>query len=215
MTISKIPVVAIVATLLPDMGIGFQGTLPWRLSKEMKYFKQVTSSTKDSNKRNAVIMGRKTWESIPQRFRPLPNRLNIVISRSFNDTLAIEQIDEMKSYYKINSIQAAVKELNTNHPDVERIYIIGGAEIYNASFDIVDHWLITKLQVLQTEEDNNNLMMTPTMDTFLNKDKLFDQFKQEDKDKLSQFVPSAVELPESNETDEKGYHFEYTLYNRK
>ncbi|CAL9737317.1 dihydrofolate reductase [Monosporozyma servazzii] len=212
MTISKIPVVAIVATLLPDMGIGFQGTLPWRLSKEMKYFKQVTSSTWDSNKHNAVIMGRKTWESIPARFRPLPNRLNIVISRGFSDNLHLEQIDETKSFYKINSIQAAVKELNTNHPDVERIYIIGGAEIYNASFDIVDHWLITKLQILPTEENNN---MIPTMDTFLNKEKLFDEFEQADKDKLSQFVPSTVELPESNETSEKGYHFQYTMYNRK
>lgn len=212
MTISKIPVVAIVATLLPDMGIGFQGTLPWRLSKEMKYFKQVTSSTWDSNKRNAVIMGRKTWESIPARFRPLPNRLNIVISRGFSDNLHLEQIDETKSFYKINSIQAAVKELNTNHPDVERIYIIGGAEIYNASFDIVDHWLITKLQILPTEENNN---MIPTMDTFLNKEKLFNEFEQADKDKLSQFVPSTVELPESNETSEKGYHFQYTMYIRK
>lgn len=208
MTVSKTPVIAIVAALLPDMGIGFQGTLPWRLSKEMKYFKQVTSTTVDSNKRNAVIMGTKTWESIPKRFRPLPNRLNVVISRSFTDNLVFEQIDEEKSFYKINSIQTAVKELNINHPDVERIYIIGGGEIYNASFDFVDYWLITKLQVLQTEEHS----MIPTMDTFLNKAKLIQGFKQEDKLALSQFLPSGVELPDANEDNEKGYHFEYTLY---
>ena len=46
----------------------------------MKYFSRMTKTTKDSTKKNAVLMGRKTWESIPEKFRPLPQRLNIVIS---------------------------------------------------------------------------------------------------------------------------------------
>jgi dihydrofolate reductase len=62
-------------------GIGQNGRLPWRLPKELAYFAQVTSNAPDGHA-NAVIMGRNTWESIPERFRPLKKRVNIVISRN-------------------------------------------------------------------------------------------------------------------------------------
>lgn len=213
MTVSNIPVISVVAALLPDMGIGFQGTLPWRLSKEMKYFKQVTTNTFDSSKCNAVIMGRKTWESIPKRFRPLPNRLNVVISRSFTEHLVAESfnVENSLNYYKINSIQGAIRELNRAHPNLERIYIIGGGEIYESAFDFIDHWLITKLEISRNDEQS----MIPSMDTFLNKEKLIKQFQQKSKTELSRFLPPSVELPDSAEDDEKGYHFEYTLYTRR
>ena len=60
-------------------GIGQGGQLPWRLAKEMAYFKRVTTSAPEGSM-NAVVMGRNTWESIPQKFRPLNKRLNIVVS---------------------------------------------------------------------------------------------------------------------------------------
>ena len=63
-------------------GIGMKGKLPWRLPGDMAFFKRVTSSVADIGKRNAVIMGRRTWASIPAKFRPLPARLNVVLSRS-------------------------------------------------------------------------------------------------------------------------------------
>ena len=58
------------------------GSLPWNLPGDLRYFKELTSRTTDPAKRNAVIMGRKTWESIPPKFRPLPGRVNVVLSRS-------------------------------------------------------------------------------------------------------------------------------------
>ena len=58
------------------------GTMPWRLPSDMAYFKELTSRTADPSKQNAVVMGRKTWESIPIKFRPLAGRVNIVLSRS-------------------------------------------------------------------------------------------------------------------------------------
>ena len=68
-------------------GIGKNNKLPWKLSKELKYFKYIT--TKPPHRHlpidcslNAVIMGRKTWESIPSKFKPLPERLNIILSRN-------------------------------------------------------------------------------------------------------------------------------------
>ena len=60
-------------------GIGQNSQLPWRLSKEMAYFKRVTTNAPEGSL-NAVVMGRNTWESIPAKFRPLNKRLNVVVS---------------------------------------------------------------------------------------------------------------------------------------
>jgi dihydrofolate reductase/thymidylate synthase len=64
-----------------NMGIGKDGGMPWNLPGDMAYFKDLTSRTRDAAKENAVIMGRRTWESIPARFRPLKGRINVVLSR--------------------------------------------------------------------------------------------------------------------------------------
>jgi dihydrofolate reductase len=73
----------VVAATLAN-GIGAQGALPWRLPREMAYFAKVTREGGPTTEGipNAVIMGRKTWESIPRKFRPLKDRLNVVISRT-------------------------------------------------------------------------------------------------------------------------------------
>ena len=79
----------VLAVSLPEFGIGANGKLPWHLPEDMKHFKQITSNTIDSSKRNAVIMGRKTWDSIPSKFKPLQNRLNVVLTRNPNTDLAL------------------------------------------------------------------------------------------------------------------------------
>lgn len=104
-------VVIIVAMSKKDRAIGKQGNLPWdRNNLDLKFFKKITSETIDSTKINAVVMGRKTWESIPEKRRPLANRLNVVISR---DTIGLEVIDKLR-----------------NNPLIETVFIIGGGEIY-------------------------------------------------------------------------------------
>ena len=77
-TMTKLTVI-VAATV--SNGIGQSSRLPWRLPQEMAYFARVTSNAPDGTK-NAVIMGRKTWESIPTKFRPLKDRINAVISRN-------------------------------------------------------------------------------------------------------------------------------------
>ena len=71
----------IIVAATKSNGIGQNSRLPWKLAKELKYFAQVTSNAPQGTA-NAVVMGRITWESIPKKFRPLPNRTNIIISRS-------------------------------------------------------------------------------------------------------------------------------------
>ena len=76
-TMTKLTLIVAATT---SNGIGHSSRLPWRLPHEMAYFAHVTSNAPEG-KKNVVIMGRKTWESIPPKFRPLKDRLNVVISR--------------------------------------------------------------------------------------------------------------------------------------
>ena len=75
-TVMKFTVI-VAATL--NNGIGAGSKLPWRLPLEMSYFAKTT--TGKAQPMNAVVMGRKTWDSIPEKFRPLKDRINVVISR--------------------------------------------------------------------------------------------------------------------------------------
>lgn len=63
-------------------GIGRNNDLPWHLPKEYAHFVRETTNTVDPRKKNAVILGRKCWESIPEKFRPLKDRINVIISRT-------------------------------------------------------------------------------------------------------------------------------------
>lgn len=88
--------VTLIVAATMNNGIGSSGRLPWRLPREMAYFAKVTTTVPETassendgtyqaeniSGKNAVIMGRSTWESIPQAFRPLKGRVNIILSRN-------------------------------------------------------------------------------------------------------------------------------------
>uniref|UniRef100_A0A0R3RPQ5 dihydrofolate reductase n=1 Tax=Elaeophora elaphi TaxID=1147741 RepID=A0A0R3RPQ5_9BILA len=103
-------------------GIGRNGNLPWKLSGEMARFAKLTTLTTDSKKKNAVIMGRKVWESIPPKFRPLKNRFNIVLSRKMQEMTG-ENVTVARSF------ESAVNLLR-NMDNIETVWNIGGREIY-------------------------------------------------------------------------------------
>lgn len=92
----------------------------------MAYFTEMTSKTSSEKKKNVVIMGRKTWDSIPSKFKPLPNRINFVLSRSdldlgsFADTYAFKSFDEM--FDKLDD--------NKFKEEYEKIWVVGGSHIY-------------------------------------------------------------------------------------
>ncbi|KAI0448715.1 dihydrofolate reductase [Xylaria acuta] len=128
-----------------SMGIGRNGTLPWTgLKKEMAYFARVTKRlpsllNQDGNPpaMNAVIMGRKTWDSIPPKFRPLKGRLNIVISRSHAEPPA-RGINAETEAVKVGSLEQAIQYLRSSSTAAQagKVFVIGGAQIYAAALQL-------------------------------------------------------------------------------
>lgn len=123
-------------------GIGKNGDLPWRLAKEMKNFSKITKTTSNPEKQNAIIMGRKTWQSIPIKRRPLIDRLNIVLSK----TLKIETDEKSNPHHIFGDLVEAIDFLKKQE-QIERIFIIGGEKVYKLALDLklVDRIYLTRI----------------------------------------------------------------------
>ena len=119
--------VYIIVALDKNNGIGKDGDIPWKLKGDMKFFKEITSKTEDESKQNMLIMGRKTWESIPERFRPLPERVNVVLTRNSDA--------DFEGAHKADSLERALELANDQ---VEKIFIIGGGNIYQQALSQLD-----------------------------------------------------------------------------
>ncbi|OIT04866.1 PREDICTED: bifunctional dihydrofolate reductase-thymidylate synthase-like [Nicotiana attenuata] len=115
-----------------SMGIGKEGKLPWKLPSDLKFFKEITSTTSDSTKKNAVIMGRKTWESIPLKNRPLPGRLNVILTRSGSFDIATAE-----NVVICGSLCSALQLLAVSPYclSIEKVFVIGGGEIFRDSLN--------------------------------------------------------------------------------
>ncbi|OVA18766.1 Thymidylate synthase [Macleaya cordata] len=116
----------VVVAATRNMGIGKDGKLPWRLPSDLKFFKEITAVTSDPSKKNAVIMGRKTWESIPLEYRPLPGRLNVVLTRSGSFDIATAE-----NVLICGSMVSAL-ELLAASPyciSIEKVFVIGGGQV--------------------------------------------------------------------------------------
>lgn len=129
---------SIVVAVDNKSGIGKNNNLPWRLPGDLKFFKQLTTHS-HPGKRNAVIMGRKTWDSLPAKSKPLPERLNIIISRqaklelptgcelasSLDEALAKCQPEKISEVFVIGGSEIFAEAMR--HLDLKRVYL---TEIY-------------------------------------------------------------------------------------
>lgn len=118
-------------------GIGFQNTIPWNIPNELKYFQTVTVGKGN----NIVIMGRKTWDSLPPKSKPLKDRINIVVTRNHDLTLPKEVI-------KADSLHAALVEAAKNEPN--EVFVIGGAQLYA---DAIQHPACNKIYLTRIQEE--------------------------------------------------------------
>ncbi|KFJ05345.1 dihydrofolate reductase [Bifidobacterium tsurumiense] len=132
--------------------IGFNGELPWHLSEDLKRFKELTVS-------HPVIMGRKTWESLDVKYRPLPNRDNIVVTRS-NAYVA-------PGATVANNLEAALdfarqEAIPDDGMDRSEIWVIGGAELFQQTLAMAKKVYVTQIRA-QVDADT----YAPDMDSFV------------------------------------------------
>lgn len=113
-----------------DGVIGVDGGMPWHVPEDLAHFKAVTLGA-------PVVMGRRTWESFPARFRPLPGRRNIVITRQQDWSDAGAE--------RAGSLEAALATASEGQP--ERIWVVGGGQLYREAIALADRLEVTELDV--------------------------------------------------------------------
>lgn len=123
------PVIGMIWAQTIDGVIGRDGSMPWHLPEDMAHFKRTTEG-------HPVIMGRRTWESFPERYRPLPGRTNIVVSRQKLDAA------DYQGAVVVGSLDEALAEARRSD-GAEEIWIIGGGQIYAEATGIANAALVT------------------------------------------------------------------------
>jgi dihydrofolate reductase len=129
---------AIVVAADAAWGIGKAGDLAWNLPGDMAWFRQVTTGEDPGNARNSVIMGRKTWDTIPERFRPLARRHNVVVSRN-------RELEVGPEATLVHSLEDALEV-----PCTGVRFVIGGGMLYA---DALEHPECEVLYITQVEAD--------------------------------------------------------------
>jgi len=132
-TTDMIPGLELVVAADKNMGIGREGDLPWRFKKDMAFFRETTQDADNP----VVIMGRKTWESIPHRFRPLKGRYNIVLTRQSDYQVPLN-VGLAQSF---DDAVALAKTMG------DRYFIIGGGHIYGLALASPDTHIVHLTEV--------------------------------------------------------------------
>jgi dihydrofolate reductase len=118
--------ISLVAAVARNGVIGRDGTIPWRLAEDMQRFRELTTG-------HPVLMGRRTWESLPDRFRPLPGRRNVVVTRNPEWRGAGAE--------RAGSLREALDLVE----GAERVFVIGGAELYASALPLADELVLTEI----------------------------------------------------------------------
>ena len=142
-------IIGIVA-ISKNYAIGKDGKLPWHYSADLKFFKKTTTG-------HAVVMGWNTWESIG---KPLPNRLNIILSRK-------GRIDERAEVIVVSSKQGVLKLAETQGVDT---FIIGGSQTFETFADEIEKWFVTEVPI--EVEDADVFMPRDFLDGFTESDRI-------------------------------------------
>jgi dihydrofolate reductase len=125
---------ALIAAVARDSAIGRGGQMPWHLPEDLAHFRRLTMGC-------PVVMGRKTWESLPGRFRPLPGRRNVVVTR--NAGWRAEGAEAMPSLDSALALLAGA----------ETVFVIGGGELYAQALPRADRIELTEIELAVADAD--------------------------------------------------------------
>lgn len=128
--IAGLPKLCMIVARARNGVIGRDGDLPWRLRDDMAFFKRTTTG-------HPIIMGRKTWESFPKR--PLPNRLNIILTRNHEFEAAGARV------YSSPDAAISVGRNEAIRKGLDEVFIIGGAQLYRQLLDQTDRIYLTEI----------------------------------------------------------------------
>lgn len=128
------PAIVLVAAVARNGVIGREGGLAWNIPEDMAHFKAVTAG-------GTVIMGRSTWESIPQRFRPLPGRRNIVLSRQPGFEAPGAEVAAT-----LEEALALANRPRGEAPAPSSVFVIGGAQVYGQALSRAQRLELTEIQ---------------------------------------------------------------------
>ena len=142
-------IIGIVA-IAKNFAIGRDGKLPWHYPADLKFFKNMTTG-------NAVVMGSNTWRSIG---KPLPNRTNVVLSRSAQ----LDGIPDIKLFREPLDVINFARQFDGD------VFIIGGAKTYESFSDAIDKWLVTEVPI--TVDDADTFMPRGFLDGFTPSDEI-------------------------------------------
>ena len=120
--------VALVAAIARGGVIGTGDSIPWHIPEDLAFFRDLTMG-------HVVVMGRRTWDSIPERFRPLPGRRNVVVTR--NTAWAADGAE------RAASLDGALHLVE----DAAEVFVIGGAEIFAAALPVADALALTEIEL--------------------------------------------------------------------
>lgn len=179
----------LIAAADSNMGIGLNHTLPWSIPSEFKYFLDITSPP--HGQQNAVIIGRKTWETMGELVsRPFPRALNIVLSQN-----KLKESVDVPETVICASLEEAVKMVMVQNPPIAKVWILGGAQVYKAGLESPNFYrlYLTRIKAVYT------------CDSF------FPEFKEEEFKRVSdEKVPRGIQTDKS-----QGINYEICVYERK
>ncbi|XP_075788342.1 dihydrofolate reductase isoform X1 [Pelodiscus sinensis] len=178
-----------IVAVCQNMGIGKNGDLPWPpLRNEFKYFQRMTMMTTAEGKQNVLIMGRRTWFSIPEKNRPLKDRINIVLSRELKET-------PKGAHCLAKSLDDALVLLDSPElkSKIDVVWIIGGSSVYKAAMAKPVHQRLFVTRILHEFESDT---FFPEID--LEKYKLLPEYPG---------VPADIQ-------EENGIQYKYEVYQR-
>lgn len=142
---TRIPIALIVAVDIRN-GISRNNVIPWRIKEDSNFFQDVTKRQYEINKMNALIMGKNTWKALPDEFRGLKDRINVIVSSTMSKTeLDQDNVTKTQSYV-VPNLEKAINLCNTEL-DLGKIFVCGGAHIYEEAIVKypIDELYVTKI----------------------------------------------------------------------
>jgi dihydrofolate reductase len=139
--------ISLIVAVDSQYGISKNNKIPWSIKEDMLFFQDITKKEYIKNKQNVLILGKNTWKSLPNNFRGLKERINIVISSTMTQfELETENITKTELYL-VKSLDEAINLCKNLESNIGNIFVIGGSNIYKEAIEknIVDSFYLTEI----------------------------------------------------------------------